>query len=132
MHAVAVAQVEAWLTIKAQVGDFLFAPQHDFNLHRIRHHQRSMGQRMRRNRCNHKSFHGWHEHGAASGKRIRRRTGGRRHNHSIRPITGHERLIDVEVVGIQAGERCLIHHGIIKNKVAAANLVFPQQINLHE
>src|SRR6202035_4756836 len=29
VHAVAVAQVEAGLTIKAQVRDFLFAPQHD-------------------------------------------------------------------------------------------------------
>ena len=41
-HAIAVAQVEAGLSIQAQVGDFLFAAKQDFNLHGVGHNQGAM------------------------------------------------------------------------------------------
>ena len=49
-HAVSVTQVEAWLSVQTQVSDFFFAAQQDFDLHRIRHYQRAMRERMRGNR----------------------------------------------------------------------------------
>ena len=60
--AVAVAQVEARLSVKAQVRNFLFAAKQDLNFHRIRHNQWAMRQRMRSNRGNHDGVDGRHEH----------------------------------------------------------------------
>ena len=136
-HAVAVAQVEAGLSVETQVGDFLFAAQQDFNLHGIRHHQRAMRQRMGRDGRDHKSIDRRHENRATGRQRIRGRTGRRGHDHAIRPIAGDKSLVDVQVVSVEARERSLIHHCVVEHQIAAAHrLSVPrlsaQQLDLHE
>src|SRR5262249_58588459 len=87
---------------------------------------------MGRHGRDHESFHSWHQYRSTGRKGICSGAGWRSHDHSVRAITGHEHLIDIELISVQAGQSCLVNNSVVKDQITSAYMVAAAQFAMHQ